>query len=249
MIEILSFTMTCISCAIEILEKPVTSIVNKYKAQKNNIYVYITGSQNPHPCSINYKKSSPMDFVTWKEKLEAGGNIIFEFEDYIKIKQNCRKKQQSPQQKAASEKVAQYYADHNKIMGLMIKNGLSDKIIASKIQDFSLFVEGTVNICYKKHIPNIGYSKKCLKTLVVYDNKQSFKFDISTDEYDNILKKSKGGIELEREVTFDEFMDYVSDKSILDREIIPSSLVKNVIKEAEDNIKMPICEFAWISVA
>lgn len=43
--------------------------------KKKDIHIYITGVDNDNPFSLDSKKSTPIDFVSWNIKMESGGHI------------------------------------------------------------------------------------------------------------------------------------------------------------------------------
>lgn len=216
------------------------------KSNKKDIHISITGFNNDNPFSLDSKKSTPIDFVSWNEKMESGGHIYFVFDYVNEMKKFLNKKNLSENNRKEIYDGIRRVEDVGKIMELMIKKALLEKSISCKIQDFPLFVESVINKCFLFARHTKSYSK----TLEVYNDIESFKFEISDDEYDNVLKKSDGKIEISHFIFFDEFMDYVIDKSILEREIIPIYLKINAIKETSEKKEIPIKDFYnwWISI-
>lgn len=214
--------------------------------KKKDIHICITGSDNDNPFSLDSKKSTPIDFVSWNIKMESGGHIYFIFDYVSEMKKYLNKKNLSENERKEIYDGIRRVEDTGKIMELMIKKALLEKSISCKIQNFPLFVESTINKCFLF----IRHTKSYSKTLEVYNNKESFKFEISDEEYDNVFKKSKGRIEISHFIYFSEFMSYVTDKSILEREIIPIYLKINAIKETSERKEIAIKDFYnwWISI-
>lgn len=213
--------------------------------KKKDIHIYITGFDNDNPFSLDAKKSTPIDFVSWNTKMESGGHIYFIFDYVYKMKKHLNKKSLSENDRKEIYDGIRRVEDTGKIMELMIKKALLEKSISSKIQDFPLFVESTINKCFLFCRHTNSHSK----TLEVYNDKESFKFEISDEEYDNVFKKSTGKIEISHFIYLNEFMNYVTDKSILEREIIPIYLKTNAMKETSERKEIAIKDFYnwWIS--
>lgn len=214
--------------------------------KKKDIHICITGYDNDNPFSLNAKKSTPIDFVSWNKKMESGGHIYFIFDYVNEMKKHLNKKNLSENDRKEIYDGIRRVENTGKIMELMIKKALLEKTISCKIQDFPLFVESTINKCFLF----VRHTKSSSKTLEVYNDKESFKFEISDEEYDNVFKKSTGKIESSYFIYFNEFMNYVTDKSILEREIIPIYLKINAIKETSERKEIAIKDFYnwWISI-
>lgn len=218
----------------------------KASKSKKDIHICITGFGCDNPFSLDSKKSTPIDFESWKEKIEFGGHIYFIFDYVNEMKKYLNKKNLSENDRKEIYDGIRRVEDAGKIMELMIKKALLEKGISRIIQDFSLFVESAINKCFLF----VRYTNSHSKTLEVYNDIESFKFEISDEEYDNVLKKSNGKIEISHFIYFNEFMDYVTDKSIIEREIIPIYLKINAIKETSERKEVVIKDFYnwWISI-
>lgn len=78
----------------------------------------------------------------------------------------------------------------------------------------------------------------------LYYGTESFKFDISDDDYTTVLEKSGGEIEIPHCVFFNEFASWVTDKYILENEIIPIYLKINAIRELDSGNEIPVKDFS-----
>lgn len=218
----------------------------KIRNKRKNIYIFITGYNSDSPFSLDSKKSTPVDFVSWSEKLNSGGDIFFILGYVNEMNKVLKNKKFSEKDRKKAYEGIKYEEDKAKIMKLMIKKAIFDKKISDKIQDFSLFFESTTKKCFQLSACNANNSKM----LAVYNGKTSFQFAISQEEYENVLKRSDGKIKMPYYVYFDEFMQYVSDKSIMDSEIIPTYLKIIAIKEKAQEKEIAVEDFYywWISI-
>ena len=134
---------------------------------------------------------------------------------------------------------------YGEIMELMIQKALFEDIISDKIKSFSDFVKAAFDICFNCTRQHYYTRKDNLHKLDVYNARsESFSFNISDDEYVNILKESKDAIRIPHGVSFGEFMSWVTDKSILDKEIIPVYLKTNAIRELYTGEEIPVEDFS-----
>lgn len=214
--------------------------------KKEDIHICITGLENDTPFSLDSKKSTPIDFVSWKIKMESGGHILVILDYVNEMKKYLNKKNFSENDRKKIYDGIRDVENNGKIMGLMIKKALLEQSISDQIQDFPLFVESTISKCFLF----ARHAKSCSKTLEVYNGKESFKFEISDGEYDTVFKKSTGKIEIPHFIYFNEFMNYVTDKSILEREIIPTYLKIHIIEETREGKEIAVKDFRnwWISI-
>ena len=247
--EIISFIMECINFILDLVKNPITKIVKNNSNKKNNIYVFITGYNNDNPFSIDLKKSTPIDFSSWNRKMKTGGKIILNFEYVDEMKKYLKKKKINEKERKACYERIENIEKVGEIVKLMIEKALTEEVISRRIQEFSVFVEGTLSKCFQFVIPN-SPSEEYLRTLEVYNGSKSFKFYISESEYVNVLKLSEGKIEVYMFVYFSEFMNYITDKSILEREIMPTYLKENATREIYGNKEIPTDDFYnwWISL-
>lgn len=245
--EKISFAMECYNFVFGLVKEPITKIAKKNSNKKNNIYLFITGYNNENPFSLDLKKSTAVDFSSWEKKMKSGGDIFIEFEYIGEMKKYMKKKGIDEKRRKEYHDGIKRVENTGEIIKLMIKKALLEKAVSGKIREFSVFVEETVNKCFQFIKPK----KNGSKTLEVYNGSKSFKFEISEDEYTNVLKESEGKIEIGYYIYFNEFMSYVTDKSILESEIIPTYLKQNVIREINEKKEIAIEDFYnwWISVA
>lgn len=243
--------MECFNFIFGLVKEPITKVVKRISNKKKNIYIVITGYNNENPFAFDFKKSTPIDFISWNEKMESGGDIFFKFEYVNEMKKFLKKKNINEKVRKECHDGIRRVEDIGEIMKLMIKKALLEESVSCRIQEFSVFVEGTVNKCFQFIRPIDKTNENNSKTLEVYDNNsKSFKFEISREEYANVLKKSGGKIKIPYFIFFSEFMSYVTDRSILESEIIPTYLKINAIQEINGRKKIVIEDFYnwWISV-
>lgn len=224
----------------------ISKALEKRRNKKKNMYIFITGFNNDNPFSINYKKSTPIDFVSWNEKIKSGGKIICVFEYTNEMNNYLKKNKVSEKKRKEIYDGIRRVEDVGKIIELMIKKALLEERISDRIQDFPLFVESAIHKCFGFIRPQ----KECTKTLEVYNGNNSFKFDISEEEYNEVFKKSEGKIGISDFMFFNEFMNLVTDKSILESEIMPTYLKINAIQEVYKGKEIAIEDFNnwWISI-
>ena len=247
--EKISFIMECINFIFDLVKEPITKIVKNNSNKKNNIYIFITGYNNENPFSIDLKKSTPIDFASWHKKMKTGGKIILNFEYVGEMKKYLKKKNINEKERKECYEGIERIEEVGVIVKLMVEKALTEEVVSRRIQEFSVFVEGTVNKCFQFIKPN-STSEKYLRTLEVYNGSKSFKFHISESEYANVLKVSEGKIEVYMFIYFSEFMNCITDKSILEREIMPTYLKENAIREIYGKKEIAIDDFYnwWISV-
>lgn len=219
--------------------------------EKDNIYIFIKHDKE-EGFNIDLESGTEIDFEDWYNKLKSGGKIVInnkyinEIEKFIQENKKTMSEEKRKKLHDAKKSIIRY----GEIMELMIQKALFEDIISDKIRSFSDFVKATFYICfeYSKYYSNTSEKKSHI--LQVYYGSKSFKFNISDDEYVNILKESEDRIRIPHFVFFDEFMNWVTDKSILDKEIIPVYLKINAIRELDNGEEIPVEDFShwWISI-
>ena len=220
-------------------------VVKEYIGKKNNIYIFIK-HDNEEGFNIDLESGTEIDFEDWYNKLKSGGKIVInnkyinEIEKFIQENKKTMSEEKRKKLHDAKKSIIRY----GEIMELMIQKALFEDIISDKIRSFSDFVKATFYICfeYSKYYSNTSEKKSHI--LEVYYGTKSFKFNISDDEYVNILKESKDQIRIPHSVSFGEFMSWVTDKSILDKEIIPVYLKINALRELNTGKKIPLEDFS-----
>lgn len=237
---------------IDLIAEPImNTVVNKVN-EKNNIIIFINGNNNESPFSINMKKSTKIDFEDWHKKLELGGDIEIRFDYLREVETYMKNKKSSISEKESKEIYEGVLGIKRKgeILRIMLKNSILERNISDKIQFFSVFVNAAIDKCFQFIKGNNCVEFSDYKTLKVYDTHDLFSFQVSADEYDNILKKSEGKIEIDHYLSFNEFMAFTTDRKIMENEIIPLYLLNNAIREISEERKMPIRDFStwWISI-
>ena len=218
---------------------------------ENNIYISIK-FVSEEGFNIDLESGTEVDFRDWYNDIKSGGKIIIanryvnEIEKYLE-----------ENKKGISEEDCKKFHDEiermikrDKILELMIEKALLEGVISDKIKSFSDFVKAAVDICFNGNRRCHYTGEDNLHKLDVYNgHSEFFSFNISNDEYVNILK-NKNEIRIRQMVYFDEFMDLVTDKCILEKEIIPIYLKSNAISELNSSKKNSVEDFFhwWISV-
>ena len=228
------------------VKKYFNEYVEKRKLKRNNIYIFIADRAEKR-FSINYEKSTKVDYNDWSDKINKGGELFVECEWSKEIEKGLSDK--NIDEKTSKEiknaiRILDKQEDKRKSM-LMI--ALSDDVISSKISCFPCVVEAIIDKYFSAYRGNDSKDEKVV--LAVYNHKnQHFNFEISKDEYLNVLAKSNGRIKIIHFVSFKEFITMLNDKTILESEIIPSYLMSTV---KTVNSGVPIEDFMhWdISVA
>lgn len=251
MTSVISFIMECFSLFFGLVKKPVSMMIKKYVSNKNNVNIFITGFNVPSPFSLDTKKSSKIDFGSWHEKIKSGGTIVIKLGYVNEVKKHLKKKNISEKERKVFDDGIRRIEKTAKIMEIMIKKSLLEECISNNIQSFSLFIENVTNKCFESLR---GTSlKQDYTTLAVYSDggKDSFQFNLAKDEYNNVLDRSNGKIKFQYFIFFNEFMNCVDDKSIMEREIMPIYLKILAIKEENQKKEVPCVNFSnwWISVA
>lgn len=208
------------------VKKYFNKYVEKRKLKRNNIYIFIADRAEKR-FSINYEKSTKIDYNDWSDKINKGGELFVECEWSKEIEKGLSDK--SIDKKTSKEiknaiRILDKREDRIKSM-LMI--ALSDDIISSKISCFPCVVDAIIDKYFSAYRENDREDEKIV--LAAYNHKnQHFNFEISKDEYLNVLDKSNGRIKIIHFVSFKEFITMLNDKTILESEIIPSYLMSNV---------------------
>lgn len=208
------------------LTKYIKNYIRKEQLKRNNIYIYISyNSENLY--SINYKRSTAIDYLDWYKKINEGGKLYVEFEwSKVAEKQLNAKNIDEKTIKTTKSVLRDLDNKANRIKKMIIIALLNDNI-SSKISCFPNAVEAIIN----KYLSVFRSKEKEVETIVleVYkDQNSNFKFEIPKEEYTKILDISKGRINISYYVQFYEFMNMIEDKTILENEIIPSYLMTNV---------------------
>lgn len=211
---------------IAYLIKYIKNYKRKEKLKKNNIYIYIYyNSENPF--SINYKRSTVIDYMEWYKKINGGGELYVEFEWLKEIEKQFNDKNINEETiKKIKNALRDLDNKANRIKNMIMIALLNDNI-SSKINCFPNVVEAIIN----KSFSAFRSREKEVETVIleVYNNKNlSFKFEIPKEEYTKILEISEGRIKIKDFVYFNEFMNMLEDKTILESEIIPNYLMTNV---------------------
>lgn len=213
--------------------------------ENNNIYIYIKYANN-EGFNIDFERSTEVDFYDWHSKVKSGGEIIIDNE-YINIIENYL----NDSKKSISEEDRKVFYDGIKnivkcdeIIKIMIRKALIEDVISNKIKRFSCFVKATADICFPQSYAYNNVREDKPHVLEVYYGTESFKFDISDDDYTNVLEKSGGEIEIPHCVFFNEFASWVTDKYILENEIIPIYLKINAIRELDSGNEIPVKDFS-----
>lgn len=226
-------------------------VVKEYIGKKNNIYIFIK-HDNEEGFNIDIESGTEIDFDDWYNKLKLGGKIVINnryINEIEKIMQENKKTMSEENRKKfydAKKSIIRY----GEIMELMIQKALFEDIISDKIKSFSDFVKAAFDICFNCTRQHHYTGKDNLHKMDVYMSSKSFSFNISDDEYVHILKESEDRIRIPHFVFFDEFMNWVTDKSILDKEIIPVYLKIKAIRELDNGEEIPVEDFShwWISI-
>lgn len=251
MISVISFIMECFSFVFGLVKKPVPMMIKKYVSNKNNVNIFITGFNDPSPFSLDTKKSSKIDFELWHEKIKSGGVIVIKLGYVNEVKKHLKKKNISEKDRKDIYDGIKRIEKTAKIMDIIIKKSLLEECVSNKIQYFSHFMESVTNKCFESLRGRTNLTQD-YTTLVVYSDggKNSFQFNIAKDEYNNVLAKSNEKIKIPYFIFFNEFMNWVDDKSIMESEIMPTYLKILVIKEVNQKKEVPCADFSnwWISV-
>lgn len=223
-----------------------TKVVKEHIGKKNNIYIFIKFASE-EGFNIDLESGTEIDFEDWYNKLNSGGKIVInnkyinEIEKFIQENKKTMSEEKRKKLRDAKKSIIRY----GEIMELMIQKALFEDTISDKIRSFSDFVKAAFDICFNCTRQHYYTGKDNLHKLDVYNARsESFSFNISDDEYVNVLKKSEDRIRIPHFVSFDEFMDWVTDKSILDKEIIPVYLKINALRELDTGKKIPVEDFS-----
>ena len=228
------------------VKKYFNKYVEKRKLKRNNIYIFIADRAEKR-FSINYEKSTKIDYNDWSDKINKGGELFVECEWSKEIEKGLSDKNLDEKTSKEIKNAIRILDKHEDRIKSMLMMALSDGIISSKISCFPRVVEAIIDKYFSAYRGNDSKDKKIV--LAVYNHKnQHFNFEISKDEYLNVLDKSNGRIKIIHFVSFKEFITMLNDKTILESEIIPSYLMSTV---KTVNSEVPIEDFMhWdISVA
>lgn len=248
-ISYLAELITIIKEIIDVLfrvKKYFNKYVEKRKLKRNNIYFFITDRAEKR-FSINYEKSTKIDYNDWSDKINKGGELFVECEWSKEIEKGLSDKNLDEKTSKEIKDAIRILDKHEDRIKSMLMTALSDDIISSKISCFPCVVEAIIDKYFSAYRENDSKDEKIV--LAVYNHKnQHFNFEISKDEYLNVLDKSNGRIKIIHFVSFKEFITMLNDKTILESEIIPSYLMSTV---KTVNSGVPIEDFMnWdISVA
>lgn len=196
---------------------------------------------------MNYEKSTKIDYNDWSDKINKGGELFVKCEWSMEIEKGFSDKNLDEKTSKEIKNAIKILDKHEDRIKSMLVIVLSDDIISSKISCFSRVVDAIIDKYFSAYRENDSEDEKIV--IAAYNHKkQHFNFEISKDEYLNILDKSNGRIKIIHFVSFKEFITMLNDKTILESEIIPSYLMSNV---KTVNSGLPIEDFLYwdISVA
>ena len=219
-----------------------------------DLHIIVKGLKNERPWEIDLSRSTPINFVEWHRKLKSGGQLNIEF-DYIKdtnrdIKENKLDEEDIKQLHSSIERVK----ENGERIKQIIKKSVLDKKISQKIKNIQLFVESVVS----KHVPSSGAYSQMKGETIDYvileawnEKNESFKFSISTSEYNSVSVKTEKSLKCPRSIFLSEFIELVKDKSILEKEIIPIYLMKHLRQERSSTNEIPLDDIYWwwVSIA
>ena len=228
------------------VKKYFNKYVEKRKLKRNNIYIFIADRAEKR-FSINYEKSTKIDYNDWSDKINKGGELFVECEWSKEIEKGLSDKNIDEKTSKEIKNAIRILDKHEDRIKSMLMIALLDDIISSKISCFPRVVDAIIDKYFSDYRENDSEDEKIV--LAVYNHKnQHFNFEISKVEYLNVLDKSNGRIKIIHFVSFKEFITMLNDKTILESEIIPSYLMSTV---KTVNSGVPIEDFMhWdISVA
>lgn len=218
--------------------------VEKRKLERNNIYIFIADRAEKR-FSINYEKSTKIDYNDWSDKINKGGELFVECEWSKEIEKGLSDKNIDEKTSKEIKNAIRILDKHEDRIKSMLMIALSDDIISSKISCFPCVVDAIIDKYFSAYRENDREDEKIV--LAAYNHKnQHFNFEISKDEYLNVLDKSNGRIKIIHFVDLKEFITMLNDKSILESEIIPSYLMSTA-KTANKGI--PIEDFMYWDVS
>lgn len=214
--------------------------VEKRKLKRNNINIFISDRAEKR-FSINYEKSTKIDYNDWSDKINKGGELFVECEWSKEIEKGLSDKNIDEKTSKEIKNAIRTLDKRGDRIKSMLMMALSDDIISSKISCFPCVVDAIIDKYFSAYRENDREDEKIV--LAIYNHKnQHFNFEISKDEYLNVLDKSNGRIKIIYFVDLKEFITMLNDKSILESEIIPSYLMSTV-KTANKGI--PIEDFMY----
>ena len=235
MLEEIKLVIELLSAMITILlflKKPLKRGMCKLRRvlRIGDIYITISFDKNNGSFILEKEKSSSLDYMVWYEKIKKGNKIIV----------NCKYRAMLEKaiKKTNNETTERIYMDGIKnvdnkiaIMLLMFEKILSTENESYKEVTFSNLVQGVFDICFNMD------QKKYEEILAVYYKNNYFKFPITREEFNNINKMSEGRIGIRCYLFLGEILDYFTDKSIWEYEIIPSYFKQLVILEKTKDIE------------
>ena len=159
------------------VKKYFNKYVEKRKLKRNNIYIFIADRAEKR-FSINYEKSTKIDYNDWRDKINKGGELFVECEWSKEIEKGLSDK--SIDEKTSKEirnaiRILDKREDRIKSM-LMI--ALSDDIISSKNSCFPCVVDAIIDKYFSAYRENNREDKKIV--LAAYNHKnQNFSLKMS----------------------------------------------------------------------
>jgi len=215
----------------------------------DDICITMSLDENNGNFILEREKSSSLDYIVWYEKIKKGGKIIVNCKYRSMLEKAIKKTNNETTKRNCMDGIKTI---DNKIdtMILMFEKILSSEIESYKEATFSTLVQGVFDICFNMHQKQ--YHEKILAVYNSVNNSADyFKFSITSEEFNNINKMSEGRIGIRGYLILGEILDYFTDKSIWEYEIIPSYFKQLVISEKRDSIEqMPVENIRnwWVSL-
>ena len=246
-VSYLAELITIIKEIIDVLfrvKKYFNKYVEKRKLKRKNIYFFITDRAEKR-FSINYEKSTKIDYNDWSDKINKGGELFVECKWSKEIEKGLSDKNIDEKTSKEIKDSIRILDKHEDRIKSMLMTALSDDIISSKISCFPCVVDAIIDKYFSAYRENDSEDEKIV--LAAYNHKnQHFNFEISKDEYLNVLGKSNGRIKIIHFVDLKEFITMLNDKTILESEIIPSYLMSTA---KTTNREVPIEDFMYWDVS
>lgn len=240
--------LSVIITVIPFVKKPLNCLIRKLSRilRIKGIFISINLDFETNTFFLEKDKSSLVDYVDWYEKLKRGEQIIVDC-PYKLVLRKAIKKEKDENKKKELLGLLETIDKRIDLMALVLEKFLNNEVITYRETTFSTVMRGVIDICFNIQHKRFEYIFEAYQ-----DKKHYFKFNVTEDEYILIKKASKDRILVGYYLTIADLLNYMTDKTLWEYEIIPAYFKQIAMLEQEASKgEIPVENIAlwWVSIA